>query len=150
MHAATDTTLPNPFLSDYPAPSSAPGDLVYSSSGDGNVLDHSFATTVGPPQRPPPPQANTAIPSPAHSTTSNASKVSAFDDLNESIRMALGGSPAKQITGGGVTGNVMSGPSMMQQQHLQHMSSTGFSSPQHQMYSSPAKQQSGVGGLCCS
>lgn len=105
---------------------------------------------MGPPQRPPPPQANTAIPSPAHSTTSNASKVSAFDDLNESIRMALGGSPAKQITGGGVTGNVMSGPSMMQQQHLQHMSSTGFSSPQHQMYSSPAKQQSGVGGLCCS
>lgn len=65
--------------------------------------------------------------------------------------MALGGSPAKQITGGGVTGNVMIGPSMMQQQqHLQHMSSTGYSSPQHQMYSSPAKQQSGVGGLCCS
>lgn len=146
--------MPNPFLSDYPAPSSAPGDLVvFSSSGDGNVLDHSFATTVGPPQRPPPPQAaisQTAIPSPAHSTTSNASKVSAFDDLNESIRMALGGSPAKQITGGGVTGNVMSGPSMMQPQHLQHMSSTGFSSPQHQMYSSPAKQPSGVGGLCCS
>lgn len=42
LHAATDQTLPNPFLmNDNPAPSSAPGDLVYSSSGDGNVLDHS-------------------------------------------------------------------------------------------------------------
>jgi len=137
-------------MNDIPAPSSAPGDLVYSCSGDGNVLDHTFATTVGPPQRPPPPRANMTTPSPAHSTASNASRVSAFDDLNESIRMALGGSPAKQISGGGVvTGNVMIGPSMMQQQHVQHMSSTGFSSPQHQMYSSsPAKQQSGVGGLC--
>lgn len=106
---------------------------------------------MGPPQRPPPPQANTVTPSPAHSNASNVSKVSAFDDLNESIRMALGASPAKQITGGGVPGNVMVGPSMMQQQHLQHMSSTGFSSPQHQMYSSsPANQQSGLGGLCCS
>lgn len=105
---------------------------------------------MGPPQRPPPPQANMTTPSPAHSTTSNASKVSAFDDLNESIRMALGGSPAKQMAGGGVTGNVMGVPSMMQQQHVQQMSSTGFASPQHQMYSSPAKQQSGLGGLCCS
>lgn len=135
-------------MTDSPAPSSAPGDLDFS-RGDGKILDHSFVK-AGPPQRPPPPQANTAIPSPAHSTTSNASKVSAFDDLNESIRMALG-SPAKQITGGGVTGNVMGVPSLMQQQHLQQMSSSGFASPQHQMYSSPAKQQSGVGGgLCCS
>lgn len=44
---------------------------------------------AGPPGRPPPP--NMATSSPAHAPPPK----SAFDDLNDTIRMALGNSPAK-------------------------------------------------------
>lgn len=166
MHAATDATLPNPFLqtdNNQSQPPQHPGDLQF---GGGSVIGggvpgthptvHS-STKPGPPQRPPPPHPKTATPSPAHSVGSSVASKSAFDDLNDSIRMALGNSPAKQPMGGGVVGGVSGGgggvavgpsvagaqPALMYQPQM-----TGFNAPQQQpMYSSPAKQPIGLYGF---
>lgn len=122
MQAATDPTLPNPFFENAVQQSPATGDF-----GDGVKKTKQHA--VGAPMRPPPP-GSTPISSPAHSTKS------AFDDLNDSIRLALGGSPSK------VQQPVVTVQMGIQQQQ-QHV--TGFGG-QQQMYSSPAKQPN-VGGL---
>lgn len=75
LQAATDDSTPNPFLLE--------PDGVEAVATNGQRKS-------GPPGRPPPPHMATA--SPAH-----AAPKSAFDDLNDSIRMAMGGnSPAKQ------------------------------------------------------
>lgn len=119
MQAATDPTLPNPFFENAVQQPPATGDL----GGGVKIQQHS----VGAPLRPPPP-GSTPGSSPAHSTKS------AFDDLNDSIRLALGGSPSK------VQQPVAVQMGIQQQQHV-----TGFGG-QQQMYSSPAKQPN-VGGL---
>lgn len=77
MQAATDASLPNPFF------------LEGSGESGVAVAPVGEPKKAGPPGRPPPPSVATA--SPAH-----APPKSAFDDLNDSIRMALGNSPAKQ------------------------------------------------------
>lgn len=149
--------MPNPFLLTETLPAQAlqqPGDLQYGGSLGGGIDSSSGddgrepqMTKPGPPQRPPPPQTNTqATASPAHSSLAAQQPKSAFDDLNESIRMALGGSPAKQsmasVSGSGSTGgtSMVGGPGYGQQQmpgyQQQH---------QQQMYSSPAKQPMGIG-----
>lgn len=77
-----------------------------------------------PPMRPPPPHSSTA--SPAHvMQIGGGQPKSAFDDLNDTIRMALTGSPSK----GGVAQ-----PGVQQQQ----FTSTG--GVLQQQFSSPAKQ----------
>lgn len=79
---------PNPFMADFGPPSNVPvptgdlfGDTADLFGADGN--DPSSA-----PPRPPPPSGSTP-----RSTSPNPNK-SAFDDLNDSIRMALG-SPSR-------------------------------------------------------
>lgn len=74
MQAATD---PNPFLLDDPGVSAGIAE----------------PRKAGPPGRPPPPN----VASPAHIQQQQQQQPkSAFDDLNDSIRMAMGNSPAKQ------------------------------------------------------
>lgn len=154
MQAATDASMPNPFLlthSQVGQPPQPSGDLNYggvivgggNGGGGGQVL-----SKPGPPQRPPPPQASggaaVATASPAH-TIADAPPTapkSAFDDLNDSIRMALGGSPAKQpptttTSGGGGVPPMLPVTNMMQQQMAGYSTSP---QPQQSMYSSPAKQ----------
>ncbi|KAG8317839.1 hypothetical protein J6590_018234 [Homalodisca vitripennis] len=86
---------PNPFMADFGPPANAPvptGDLfgdtadLFSADDPANASPLKNATP--PPPRPPPPSSstpNTASPTPSKS---------AFDDLNDSIRMALG-SPSR-------------------------------------------------------
>lgn len=75
MQAATE---PNPFLLDDPGVSAGIAE----------------PRKAGPPGRPPPPN----MASPAHGMQQQQQHQSktAFDDLNDSIRMAMGNSPAKQ------------------------------------------------------
>lgn len=145
--------MPNPFLlthSQVGQPPQPSGDLNYggvvvgggNGGGGGQVL-----SKPGPPQRPPPPQASGgaagATASPAHTIAeaSAAAPKSAFDDLNDSIRMALGGSPAKQppmaASGGGGVPPMLPVTNMMQPQMAGYSTSP---QPQQSMYSSPAKQ----------
>lgn len=103
----------------------------------------------GPPGRPPPPHAVTA--SPAHAQQPKT----AFDDLNDTIQLAMGNSPAKQqqqqpVNTGGIagTGNVGTGgvPSGIQQQQL-YMPAAGYGivqQPQQQMFASPSRQPIGL------
>lgn len=92
---------------------------------------------VGPPARPPPPRSN-ASPAPV---VQRAPPKSAFDDLNDSILEAFGGSPARSF-GGAAVG------SHDQQQPVAGL--FGSSSQQHafapntEMFSSPVKGGSNV------
>lgn len=114
--AGADATLPNPFLSDTIVESRKPG----------------------PPGRPPPPVSA----SPAHVP---AAPKSAFDDLNDSIQLALGNSPAKQAPSAGIG---MGGIAYQQTQAgvLPHQTmpvaapNYGIVPQQQQVFSSPSKQ----------
>uniref|UniRef100_A0A1B6LFR9 ENTH domain-containing protein n=1 Tax=Graphocephala atropunctata TaxID=36148 RepID=A0A1B6LFR9_9HEMI len=86
---------PNPFMADFGPPANAPvptGDLfgdtadLFSADDPANASPLKNATP--PPPRPPPPSSNTP------NTASPTPSKSAFDDLNDSIRMALG-SPSR-------------------------------------------------------
>lgn len=86
---------------------------------------------AGPPARPPPPHTK---------NINNFASKSAFDDLNDTIRVALSGSPLKSSTVGGL--GVVEG----QQQNVAGIFSSNFqqhafapSQQQSQMYSSPVK-----------
>ncbi|XP_054270304.1 phosphatidylinositol-binding clathrin assembly protein LAP isoform X3 [Macrosteles quadrilineatus] len=91
---------PNPFMADFgPAGTNAPvptgdlfdsGDLFGGDPGDPNAANNSPLRNPNapPPPRPPPPSSGTPR------TTSPTPSKSAFDDLNDSIRMALG-SPSR-------------------------------------------------------
>lgn len=110
----------------------------------------------GPPGRPPPPHAVTASPAHAHQSKS------AFDDLNDTIQLAMGNSPAKQqqqqqqpvhTVGIAGAGNVGAGnvPGGIQQQQLymqQAMpAAAGYAivqQPQQQMFASPSRQPIGL------
>lgn len=87
-NAVPDATLPNPFLSD-PVVQPQTGDLK-SSSGAGSKQNKTM-----PPMRPPPPT-SASVAHFAGSGSANAPTKSPFDDLNDTIRMALVSSPAKQ------------------------------------------------------
>ncbi|XP_034944594.1 phosphatidylinositol-binding clathrin assembly protein unc-11 isoform X2 [Chelonus insularis] len=67
-------------------------------------IDNAFSkSTATPPPRPPPPSANmndtlgTILPTTESTPPTKPSATSAFDDLNNSIRMALGGSPSRSV-----------------------------------------------------
>lgn len=152
LQAALDASMPNPFLlTDSPAQQQS-GDSDFglaSGSGGGTVSERRAPPTrPGPPQRPPPPS-QTGGPlvgavSPAHAPQAAAAPKSAFDDLNDTIRMALGnsGSPARNTsaaTGAGTAGLGNVSQNVMQQASTQQ--------PQP-MYSSPAKQPAPGLGLC--
>lgn len=102
---------------------------------------------AGPPARPPPPKANELqTASPAHGAFKASQPKSAFDDLDDSIREAFGGSPSKSFTlqgGGGVAVGLQG-----QQQPVAGL--FGSSSQQHafapntDMFSSPVKGVSNV------
>lgn len=82
FYAQAASGIPNPFMSD-PAAGGFFG-------GGANFFAAPAAGGNAPPPRPPPPVSGPNSPS-------NASPAkSALDDLNDSIRMALGGSPAAQ------------------------------------------------------
>lgn len=118
---AADATLPNPFLTDT---------IVVNEN-----------RKPGPPGRPPPPVSA----SPAHVP---AAPKSAFDDLNDSIQLALGNSPAKQApattAGLGMGGIVyqQTQAGVLQQQSMPVAAPNyGIVPPQQQqVYSSPSKQ----------
>lgn len=109
-------------------------------AGDGLVKPQKPAR---PPARPPPPQANASV----ASVTSSPAK-SAFDDLNDTIQFAMGGSPSRKPP------LVPAAPSVLTGGPKQ----TGFygSSTPHQqafaqqdLFSSPANNPvMGVGGVC--
>ncbi|CAO1412730.1 unnamed protein product [Diamesa serratosioi] len=136
----------NPFLTDdNETDAQQPQPLLAGELGkDGHVR------AAGPPVRPPPPHLRASRDSsPAsvvHVASQRAPPKSAFDDLNDDIRVALGGSPSKPPKfsapqSGGVA-NVATG-------HQQPVAGIyGSSSPQQQtfaqpsqLYSSPAKGQ---------
>lgn len=106
---AAEAALPNPFLSD-------PLDDV---------------RRAGPPMRPPPPHSA----SPAHAGLAQAPRT-AFDDLNESIQLAMGHSPAKQPAAPALIGSVG------YQQPMQPMpTAAGYGVAAQQPYfASPSKQ----------
>lgn len=122
-----DAALPNPFLSD--------------------TIVVSETRKPGPPGRPPPPVSA----SPAHAP---AAPKSAFDDLNDSIQLALGNSPAKQAqatTGGiGIGGGGGGGGGIAYQQAqsggIPHQTmpvaapNYGIVPQQQQVFSSPSNQ----------
>lgn len=81
-----DATLPNPFLSDTIQPT---GDLTTSSSKVGNKK-------CVPPMRPPPPLVAQTVPH----AIANKPKY-AFDDLDDTIRLAFANSPPKRMMSGG-------------------------------------------------
>lgn len=96
----------------------------------------------GPPGRPPPPH-----------TASPAKPKSAFDDLNDTIQMALGNSPGKQATGVGIGGIPMGGLAYQQtqqplmQQPLPTAGANFGSVPAAQppaTFASPSKQPMGL------
>lgn len=98
---------------------------------------------AGPPARPPPPRTNDSQVSSPRRVIKAAPK-SAFDDLNDSIREAFGGSPSKSfpLQGGSAVGSW---------DHHQPVAGLFGSSPQQhafapntQMYSSPVKGVSNV------
>ena len=110
----------------------------------GDKSKDGLGRAAGPPARPPPPRANgSQTSSPAHRVPKAAPK-SAFDDLNDSIREAFGGSPSKSfpLQGGSAVGSW---------DHHQPVAGLFGSSPQQhafapntQMYSSPVKGVSHV------
>lgn len=124
----------NPFLTDDSGASQVDAQqsiLAGEQARDGHVR------AVGPPARPPPPNQNA---SPAF----RASPKTAFDDLDDSIREAFGGSPSRSfpLHGGSAVG------SKDQQEPVAGL--FGSSSQQHafapntQMFSSPVKGVSNV------
>lgn len=104
-----------------------------------------FVRAAGPPARPPPPNPNGSHhASPAFRATP---KKSAFDDLDDSIREAFGGSPSRAfpLQGGSAVGS---------QDHQQPVAGLfGSSSQQHafapntQMFSTPVKGGSNVDSI---
>lgn len=103
---------------------------------------------AGPPARPPPPNANgSRNSSPAHGVLQLAAPKSAFDDLDDSIREAFGGSPAKSFSlpGGSAVG------SKVQQQPVAGIvcssSKQHAFAPNTQLFSSPAEGASNVGSV---
>lgn len=156
LQAASDASMPNPFLltDSLAQPHSGDSDFGLATGGGDRRAP---PTRPGPPQRPPPPQtggplAGTA--SPAHQPTVAAPPKSAFDDLNDTIRMALGnsGSPARNAAaaaGQGVAGVGAGQPAQVNQNFMQQASASAQQPPQPQsMYSSPAKQPASGLGLC--
>lgn len=132
-----DTTLPNPFLSDPVGPQA--GDLKSSSGINRKAV---------PPMRPPPPS-SAAVGHASQPIAANPSTTkSPFDDLNDTIRMALINSPAKQVTNDQTAAGVSSAFNHSPQNHQ-----TPFMQPQtvvvgaqnygtnQQVFSSPSKQQ---------
>lgn len=125
----------NPFLTDDASVTQANAQqtLAGEKARDGHVR------AAGPPTRPPPPKSNeTHSSSPAHGISTMPAK-SAFDDLNDTIREAFGGSPSKSfpLHGGSAVGS--------QGQHQPVAGIVGSSSQQHafapntQMFPSPVK-----------
>lgn len=156
--------MPNPFLlTDNPTsvqPQSGESDFgLASGSVDGGSERRGGQPPArpGPPQRPPPPQQTGGplggVASPAHGgggPAAAAAPKSAFDDLNDTIRMALGnsGSPARQQTpAAGAAGTAGLGGGNVSQNFMQQASPPQPSQPQT-MYSSPAKQPAPGLGLC--
>lgn len=104
-------------------------------AGDGQ---NKVVKPARPPARPPPPHAN------GSKVTSSPAK-SAFDDLNDSIKMAFSGSPSKQSSSsiewatGGFAGGQQNQTGTSQQSAFAHQ----------QMFSSPAKNPvMDIGGVC--
>jgi hypothetical protein len=153
LQAAMDDSMPNPFLND---DLGAPMQQQSNPADSGDFIGGSSGQQIPrpvPPMRPPPPQAAISVTSsPAHPVVAGhvvgpAQPKSAFDDLNDSIRMALGGSPSKASPIGGGGGSKLVG------QDLEQTSFTAFGGiqpphqqPQQQMFSSSAMQPL-VGGL---
>lgn len=99
---------------------------------------------AGPPARPPPPNSNGSRTSSPAMAAVRAPPKSAFDDLDDSIRQAFGGSPSHSfpLQGGSAVGS--------RDQNQPVAGIFGSSSQQHafapntQMYSSPVKGASNV------
>lgn len=92
---------------------------------------------MAPPMRPPPP--NSA--SPAHVVQAPAAPKSAFDDLNETIQLALGNSPAKQTTNQTtLTGQPIVGGQTGAGGNAYQQPAYNVLPQQQQMFASPSKQ----------
>lgn len=126
----------NPFLTDDASVTQVDAQqslLAGEKARDGHVR------AAGPPARPPPPKANGSRTSSPAMAAARAPPKSAFDDLDDSIRLAFGGSPSKTfpLHGGSAVG------ARDQQQPVAGI--FGSSSQQHafapntEMYSSPVK-----------
>lgn len=124
--AQLDPNIPNPFIMNEYGNQTQTGDAnKFGIGGGGNQQQ----IKAGPPQRPPPISGHSG--SPAHGTPSKPK--SAFDDLNETIRMALGssGSPAKTADSQKVMG-------AQQNQPNQTSASVFSASPNHQNVNNPS------------
>lgn len=140
----------NPFLTDDSGPSDAQQSLLAGETS-------SSVRAGGPPARPPPPKLNsststsrTSSPACAAFGAQIAPPKSAFDDLNDTIRVALGGTTPPKVMNLFQSG----GSAVGLQGHYQPVAGLDGSSssqqhafaPATQMFSSPVKGQSAIGG----
>lgn len=122
----------NPFYYTHAASGQEENPFLTDDAHSGEKSSGQSRNVAGPPARPPPPK----------TSSSAMTSKSAFDDLNDTIRVALSGSPLKSTIGGFAAVEQMG-----QQQHVAGMFiSSSFqqhafapSQQQSQVYSSPVK-----------